>query len=95
MNSELERCGRERLWANLGKYLGICLQVLRKGGDAWWHSWLRTYVTNRKVAGSIPDRIIKTFFLSGRSMALGSTQPLTVINTMNNTWGGGVKAAGA
>ena len=32
MNSELQRCGRERLWANLGKYLGIFLEVLRKDG---------------------------------------------------------------
>jgi hypothetical protein len=41
-------------------------------------SWLRHYVTSRKVAGSIPD--VTGFFNwpnpSSRTMALGSTQPL-------------------
>jgi len=32
MNSEFESCGRERLCANLGKYLGIFLEVLSKDG---------------------------------------------------------------
>ena len=44
---------------------------------AWW---LRHYATNRQVAGSIPDGIIGIFQWhnpSGRTMALGSTQPLT------------------
>ena len=36
-------------------------------------------VTSRKVAGSIPDMVIGIFYLhnpSGRTMALGSNQPL-------------------
>jgi hypothetical protein len=51
---------------------------------------------SRKVAGSIPDGVIGIFYLlnpSGRTMALGSTQPLTEMNTRNISWG--VKAAGA
>jgi hypothetical protein len=63
---------------------------------ARWHSWLRHYATNRNVAGSIPDGVIGIFHWHnrfGRTMALGSTQPLTEMNTRNISWG--VKAAGA
>jgi len=52
--------------------------------------------TNRKVAGSIPDGVIGIFHWhnpSGRTMALGLTQPLTEISTINISWE--VKAAGA
>ena len=48
------------------------------------------------VTGSIPDGVIGIFQWhnpSGRTMALGSTQPLTEMNTNNIYWG--VKAAGA
>jgi hypothetical protein len=51
---------------------------------------------NRKVAGSIPDSVIGIFHWHnpvGRTMALGSTQPLTEMSTRNISWG--VKAAGA
>jgi len=50
----------------------------------------------RKVAGSIPDGVIGNFHwhnASGRTVALGSTQPLTEMSTRNISWG--VKAAGA
>jgi hypothetical protein len=49
-------------------------------------SWLRHYATSWKVAGSIPDEVIGFFNLpnpSSRTMALGSTQPLTEISTRN------------
>jgi hypothetical protein len=42
--------------------------------------WLRYCTTNQKVAGSIPDGVMEFFFdinPSDRTMALGSTQPLT------------------
>jgi hypothetical protein len=42
--------------------------------------WLRYCATNRKVAGSIPDGVTGSFHWrnpSDRTMALGSTQPLT------------------
>jgi hypothetical protein len=52
--------------------------------------WLRFCATNRKVAGSIPDGVI-VFFLghnpSDRTMALGSTQPLTEMSTRSISWG--------
>jgi hypothetical protein len=41
--------------------------------------WLRHCATNWKVAGSIPDGVIGIFLWhnpSGRTVALGSTQPL-------------------
>jgi hypothetical protein len=60
-----------------------------------WRSWLRHCATRRKVAGSIPDGVIGIFHEhnpSGRTMALGLTQPLTEMSTRNIYWG--VKAAG-
>jgi hypothetical protein len=51
-----------------------------------WH-----YAISRKVAGSIPD-VIEFFTwsnISSRTMALGSTQPLTEISTRNLPGGKG------
>ena len=53
-------------------------------------SWLRHCATSRKVAGSIPDGVTGNFHWhnpSGRTMALGSTQPLTEMSTRNTSWG--------
>ena len=53
-------------------------------------SWLRHCATSRKVAGSIPDCVIRIFHLrnfSGRTMALVLTQPLTEMSTRNISWG--------
>jgi len=52
--------------------------------------------TSRKVAGSIPDVVIRIFHWhnpSGRTMALGLTQSLTEMSTKNISRG--VKAGGA
>jgi hypothetical protein len=57
-----------------------------------WRSWLRHCATSRKVAGSIPDGVIGIFYSlnpSRRTMALGSTQPLTEMSTCTSSWGGG------
>ena len=57
---------------------------------------IKGYATNRQVVGSIPDGFIGIFQRhnpSGRTMALGSTQPLTKMSTRFIFWG--VKAAGA
>jgi len=46
--------------------------------------------TNRQIAGSIPDGVIVIFHWhnpSGRTMALGSTQPLTEMSTRCISWG--------
>ena len=48
------------------------------------------------ITGSIPDGVNGIFHWhnpSGRTMALGLTQPLTEMSTRNISWG--VKAAGA
>jgi hypothetical protein len=61
-----------------------------------WRSWLRHCATNWKVAGSIPDGVVEMFHWhnsSGRTMALGSTQPLTEMRTKKIPLG--VKVAGA
>jgi len=52
--------------------------------------------TSQKVAGSIPDGVIGIFHRhnrSGRTVALGSTQPMTEMSTRNISCG--VKAASA
>jgi hypothetical protein len=66
------------------------------GSRCWWRSWLRLCDTNRKVADLIPDGVIGIFHWhnpSGRTIALGLTQPLTEMSTRNISCG--VKAAGA
>jgi hypothetical protein len=58
-------------------------------------SCLRYYAKSRRIVGSTPDEVIGIFSWhnpSSRTMALGSTQPLTEINTMNLT-GGKVRPA--
>ena len=60
-------------------------------GGTQWRSWL-----SQQVASSIPDGVIEIFHWhnpSGRTMALGLTQPLTEMSTRNISWE--VKAAGA
>jgi len=50
---------------------------------------LRCCATNRKVAGSIPAGV-SGFFIDidiDRTMALGSTQPLTEMTTRSISWG--------
>ena len=52
--------------------------------------------TSLKPAGSISDDVIEIFHghnPSGRTIAQGSTQPLTEMSTRNISWG--VKVAGA
>jgi hypothetical protein len=60
--------------------------------------WLRHYATSRKVSRSIPDEIIGFFNWpnpSSRTMALGSTQPLTEKSTWNFPGGKGRPVRGA
>jgi membrane-bound lytic murein transglycosylase B len=52
--------------------------------------WLRYCATNQKVAGSISDGVMEFFNdinPSDRTMALGSTQPLTERSTRSISWG--------
>ena len=52
--------------------------------------WLRHYATNRQVVGLILDVVNGIFQWhnpSDRTMALGSTQPLTEISTRCISWG--------
>ena len=63
-----------------------------RGGAVGWGTALQA----GKVAGSIPDGVIGIFHChnpSGCTMALGLTQPLTEMSTMNISWW--EKAAGA
>jgi hypothetical protein len=60
------------------------------GARCWCRSWLRHCATSRKVEGSIPDGVTEFFNghnPSGRTMTLGSTQPLMKMSTRNVSWG--------
>jgi hypothetical protein len=63
-----------------------CLLFKTTSNIKWgkqWRSWLRHCATSPKVAGSIPDRVIGIFHSHnpfGRTMALGSAQPLKESN---------------
>ena len=69
-----------------------------KFGGTRWCSWLRHCATSRKVAGSVPDGVTGIFNYhnpSGRTMALGSTQPLKEMSTRIISLGGkGGRCAG-
>ena len=68
----------------------IFIPRLINAGGPRWRSWLRHCSTIQKVAGSIPCGVIGIFHWhnpSGRTMALGSTQPLTEMSTGNIYWG--------
>ena len=70
-------------------HLSIILANGQLGGTRWL-SWLRHCPASRKVAGSVSDGVTGFFHLhnpSGRTMALGSTQPLTEMSTRNISWG--------
>ena len=61
-------------------FLGACCSAVG------WGTVLKSW----KVVGSIPDGVIGIFHWhnpSGRTVALGSTQPLTEISTRNISWG--------
>jgi hypothetical protein len=62
------------------------------GTEVLWGLGLRRCVTSRTVPGSIPGGVTGFFsdiFLSYRTMALGSTQPLVKISTSNIPGGKG------
>ena len=76
-------------WRRVGLVWWNLLLYLANGGTRW-RSWLMHCATSRKVTGSIPDGVTGIFHWhnpSGRTMALGLTQPLTEMNTRNISWG--------
>jgi len=82
--------------SQLYRLLTNCIPIMVPVRGTRWRSWSRHCATSRKVAGSITDGVIGIFHWhnpSGRTMALGLTQPLTEMSTRNVSWG--VKVAGA
>jgi hypothetical protein len=62
----------------------VTYKVLLRGTRC--RSWLRHCATSRKVAGLIPNKVTGFFNWpnpSSRTMAPGSTQPLTEMSTRN------------
>jgi hypothetical protein len=84
-------CRNLRYWSvNMPATLLNYVQPALHTWGTRWRSWLRHCVTSRKVAGSISDVIIGIFYCfnpSGRTVVLGSTQPLTEMSTWG--WGRG------
>ena len=77
-------------WTRVSNYcwvIGLCFgKTLEEVNGTLWRSWLRHCTTSRKVTGSITDGVIGISHWhnpSGRTMALGLTQPLTEISTIN------------
>jgi len=66
-----------------------CIMVTGACGSG---SWLRHCATSQKVMSSVPNGVDGSFhwhYTSGRTMALGLTQPLTEMSTRNISWGKG------
>jgi hypothetical protein len=87
-----ERLAARIRYERLRGWMGSSLSLRTR---CWWRSWLRHCATSRKVADSIPDGvtgIVHWHNPSGRTMTLGSTQPLTEMSTKNILWG--IKTAG-
>jgi hypothetical protein len=73
---------RVQMWRNYSESLRIFEFPTWDGGAVGWDTVLQV----RKVAGSIPDGFVRIFHWhnpSSRTMALGSTQPLTEMSTRN------------
>jgi hypothetical protein len=79
------------IWSVVGSNKYVRLSTTPNIVKIQWRSWLRHCGTS-----SIPDSVIRIFQWhnpSGRTVALGSTQPLPEMSTRGISWG--VKAAGA
>ena len=79
-------CFEQNICAWNTHYALCMVRNLAHPSEQWGAWWLRHYASNRQVAGSISDDVIGVFQWhnpSGRTMALGSTQPLTEMST----WG--------
>jgi len=90
------KCSASKLRTLCKEQQGFVSSTSDLNGGTQCCSWLRHRATSLKIAGSIPDDVIRIFHRhnpSGRIMALGLTQPLTEMSTRNISWG--VKAAGA
>ena len=76
------------VYSRIHKYIML---YVSGGGGTRWRSWLRHCTTSRKVTGSLPDGVNGIFHghnSSDRTVALGSTQPVTEMRTRNISWGG-------
>ena len=84
LRQQADKQSRIYVIINIFIYYSICAGVTAVA------QWLRCCATNRKVASSIPDCVIGIFHRhnsSDRTMALGSTQPLTEMSTRSISWG--------
>jgi hypothetical protein len=81
----------DALIASIQTYFSVKKKEVFKRGGTRWCSWSRHCATSRKVAVSILDGVTENILWrnpSGHTTALGSTQPLTDMNTRNISCGG-------
>jgi hypothetical protein len=79
----------DKIWPDFSPYHFNSLLTL-VWGPLMVAQWLSYCATNRNVAGSIPDGVIGIFHWhnpSDRTMALGSTQPVTEMSTRSISCG--------
>jgi hypothetical protein len=77
------------------QFLGTISQLFRNPHCSHCYETSRCYAASRKVAGLIPDGVIKFFDLpkpSSCNVALRSTQPLSEMSTTNFPGGKGRRA---
>ena len=81
-------------WTPMMYTQGIFVKITSENRGKRLCNWLRHYTTNREVAGSIPDSVIRIFHDIILPAALWPwNQTLTEMSTRNISWG--VKVAGA
>jgi len=76
-----------RVLRNIRIYTQHCRPIYIWGRR--WCSWFMNCATSRNVSGSVPHGVIGSFHwlsISGRTMDLVSTQPLTEMSTRNISW---------
>jgi len=84
--NDFPKCMHVQFALSLGlMYTNIVFPYISAG--TWW---LRHWGINRNVGSSVPDVVTATFHWhnpTDRTMALGSTQPLTEMSTRSISWG--------
>ena len=72
------------------KLLPTLWSIIMPSRGMRWRNCFRNCIMNLTIAGSIPDGVTEIFHWhnpSGRTVDMGSTQPLTEVNTGNVFWG--------
>jgi hypothetical protein len=78
--------GQQHRTLHVKTYARLCAHLQRNSLNTYQREKCFVHATSRKISGLIPDEVIGYFNWpnpSSRTMALGSTQPLTEMSTRN------------